>query len=75
MIKIEKNVPVPPKEGRPNKYPFESMDVGDSFELKGVPKTTALNSANSWASRHNKKAKFIIRYDKETKILRLWRTK
>lgn len=35
-IEIEKGIPVPParpagKGGRESKYPFESMDVGDSF--------------------------------------------
>lgn len=75
MIKVDRNIPIPPKEGRPNKYPFESMKIGDSFEVRDVPKTTVLNAANSWAKRHNKKVKFEIRYDKEKRILRIWRTK
>ena len=74
MIKIDKNIPIPSKEGRPNKYPFEVMDVGDSFELKNTTKTTVLNAANSWAKRHNKKVKFAIRYDKQKRTLRIWRT-
>lgn len=36
MFTIDKNVPPPPKghggpAGRPSKYPFASMEVGDSF--------------------------------------------
>lgn len=75
MIKVEKNIPIPDKKARPLKYPFDSMLVGDSFELNDIPKTTALNAANAWARRHNPKAKFTIRYDKETRILRIWRIK
>lgn len=55
------------------KYPFSSMNVGDSFEVEDAPKTTVLNAAVSWASRHNKKAKFTIRH-KDGKT-RIWRTK
>lgn len=38
MIKIDKNIPIPPKRGRPKKYPFDEMEVGDSclVKTKGV---------------------------------------
>lgn len=73
MIKIEKNVPIPSTKGRKMKYPFPLMNVGDSFELKDVPKNTVLNAANSWCSRHNKKAKFTIRFIDG--VTRIWRIK
>lgn len=73
-FKIESGVPMPNTKGRKGKYPFAEMAIGDSFELpKGSPKTTVLNAANNWAKRHNKKARFSIRYHNE--ILRIWRTK
>jgi hypothetical protein len=39
-VKIEKGVPLPPNynqpgKGRPAKYPFRKMEVGDSFFLAG----------------------------------------
>lgn len=73
MIKVQKNIPIPIKKGRPAKYPFSSMSVGDSFEVNGAPKNTVLNSAISWCSRHNKKAKFSIRF--EDGKTRIWRIK
>lgn len=33
MIKIEKNVPIK-KMKKESKYPFEKMDIGDSFEVE-----------------------------------------
>lgn len=74
MIKVQKNIPIPKtSQGRPAKYPFNTMDVGDSFEVKDAPKNTVLNAAVSWASRHNKKAKFSIRHDNGK--TRIWRTR
>lgn len=74
MIKIQKGIPIPATTaGRPGKYPFAEMDIGDSFELKDVPKNTVLNAARNWASRNNKKAKFTIRH--ENKTTRIWRIK
>lgn len=74
MIKIQKDIPMPDTTaGRPGKYPFNEMEVGDSFELKGVPKNTVLNAANSWAKRNKKKYKFSIRFDNGN--TRIWRTK
>ncbi len=32
-IKIEKNVPLPPKNG--SKYPWDALKVGDSFKVEG----------------------------------------
>lgn len=33
MIRIDKNIPIPPKvyRGRPSRYPFADMAIGDSF--------------------------------------------
>lgn len=31
MVKLEKNVPIPPRRGREAKYPWRQMKVGDSF--------------------------------------------
>ncbi len=73
MIKVQKNIPIPSKKGRPSKYPFKDMKPGESFEVTDAPKNTVLNAANSWSKRHNKSARFTIRHS-EGKT-RIWRTK
>lgn len=73
MIKIDKRVSIPPGgKGRKSKYPFSAMNVGDSFEVDDVKKNTLLSAAQSWASRHNKKAQFTIRhFEGKTRIWRI----
>ncbi len=72
MIAIEKNIPIPNTKGRKAKYPFATMEVGDSFLLEKVPKNTVLNAARSWAIRHKKKHVFTIRFiDGNTRIWRI----
>ena len=44
MIEIEKGIPLPSKPvtregGCKPKYPFQAMEVGDSFEVKAPPKS------------------------------------
>jgi len=67
-IEIQKNIPIPnptSSSGRPPKYPFRTMEIGDSFlarskEIGGVCNT----------SRYKPK-KFISRTTEEG--LRIWR--
>lgn len=41
MIPIEKNVPIPERAvGPKTKYPFASMQIGDSFFIPGMEKFT-----------------------------------
>ena len=65
--KIEKNVPRPVNPHI--KYPFEGMDIGDSFLYTGDR-----SKINSAAHNHGKRSdtKFSIR--KEGKGFRVWRT-
>jgi hypothetical protein len=87
MYKVEKNIamPNPVRNGVPYyKYPFYTMNVGDSFAVPVDPSTT-LNyirvsnrlSACIW---HQKKRKdnngrtFATRTDKVNRIIRVWRT-
>lgn len=51
---IEKGVPLPIHWGRgaPAKYPFNSMEVGDSFFVAGgTRERNALRTAASWAGK------------------------
>lgn len=64
MLQVEKNVPLP------KKYPFDEMEVGDSFELLDTMKRNTVNIA---ARRYGDKTgkKFVVRT--KDKKLRCWR--
>ena len=80
-IEINKDLPPPPlTEGRPRKYPFPDMAVGDSF---AVPLSGATSrgedmaairlrgSAIRYARTHV--GKFTVRTDREAGEARCWR--
>ena len=82
MIHIEKDVPPPErKTGRPPKYPFMKMEVGDSFTLplagtltnKGSD--TVTQRLRSATENHTKKygRKFMLRTLKDEGVVRCWR--
>lgn len=73
MEKIQKNLPMPKPvgAGRPTKYPWNTMEVGDSFALPTLDYNTALAYC-SGASRRYKK-QFKTRFYKGE--YRIWRTK
>jgi hypothetical protein len=81
MINIEKNVPAPSQQtGRPRKYPFPSMEVGDSFAIplqgimtpRGDKATAQVTSAAVFYARMHG-MKFSIRTDNENNVVRCWR--
>lgn len=66
---IEKGIPLPSGgAGRIPKYPFRSMEVGDSFF--SVEKSARV-SACQWARREGSGVKFVTA--KEGNGLRIWR--
>lgn len=53
-IKIDKNVPIPPGAGRKTQiYPFEDMEVGDSFFVAGKNSDQLTNAAAHYRKRNN----------------------
>lgn len=54
---IEKGIPVPKLvgTGRRNKYPFESMEVGDSFFVKDGKVKTLSRSCGTYGKRLERK--------------------
>lgn len=72
-LKLSSKHPVPPKQ--PGKYPWATMQVGQSFYFEGGRGSQAsiISTAKSWARRHNKKARFTTR--KEDKGFRIFRIK
>ena len=62
-IKIEKNIPLPGPvhAGRPPKYKFDEMDVGDSFKVKAIYQTLYTAVKRYTSKEKNKSKQFEIR--------------
>jgi hypothetical protein len=81
MITVDKNTPLlPTRMGRPCKYPFAELQVGDSFAipLAGIMRSNGdlavvrLGAAAvSYARRYG--GKFTVRTDRENNSARCWR--
>jgi len=58
-FQIEKGLEIPPIDrtgtGRPEKYPWASMGVGDSFFVDGVTRLTVRSAAYAAGKRHGMK--------------------
>ena len=76
-IKIDKDIPITHtlhSGGRVSKYPFEDMEVGDSFLIKCTKAkshsvaATLINSA-----KRVMPCKFTTKYVKEERGTRIWR--
>ena len=74
-IKVENNVPIPQPNTKQSKYPWNKMEVGDCFIVKGKyshkKQVNIASTANGWAKRNNPNAKFTVR--KDEKGIRIWR--
>lgn len=75
MIIIEKNVALPPRRnplstGRPRIYPFDIMDVGDSFAVPMKKKNAVATTANRYGKNNN--MKFTTRV-MDNGTIRVWR--
>ena len=68
MIEIDKDIPRP-LSTKGSKYPFERMDLGDSFFVPGITSSHLSNGARQWGRHHN--MKFVVR--KEADGARVWR--
>ena len=69
-MEIKRNVPIPkairpPGKGR-RKYPFDSMDVGDSFFLPGREKNTLSNHASTVGRKMGRKFSTRLCWMQET---------
>jgi len=70
---VVKNVPVPPSKMAPNKYPFNKMNVGDSFLVPFVD-VTNINSLRQSCYYHARRygPKFrVITEDKGFRVFRI----
>ena len=69
MIKINKDIPVPNTRVR-REYPYDSMEIGDSFHVDGASLAVVCNS--NW--RHGKKLGMKFIAAKDDTGVRVWRT-
>ena len=84
MFEIQKHIPIPESRGRPgiaNGYPFDSMEVGDSFAVQVDPGKTMASVQKHVRSvacspNHRKKHKYVTRslVENERVVVRIWRT-
>jgi hypothetical protein len=82
MYKIEKGIDIPKstnngKRGNPRRYPFDKMEIGDSFFVESKNLSKARNSITSCAAiytkKHNPEAKFMSLTIENG--IRVWRIK
>ena len=69
MIKINKGIPIPNSKVR-RAYPYEVMDIGDSFYVEGASLPVVCNS--NW--RYGKKLGMKFIASKDERGVRVWRT-
>jgi len=87
MYKVDKNIPTPnpTRNGIAfYKYPFFTMNVGDSFAVPVDPTTTlnysrvanrvAIAIYNQKKRSNNNNMQFCYRTDKVNRVIRVWRT-
>lgn len=80
-VEIEKGIPIPPKcSGKIGQfsYPFDDMEIGDSFAVPfGAESSRIQNKVSSaismWKKRTASGAKFSTRVLREEGIIRCWR--
>jgi len=73
---IEKGIPIPEKELK-QKYPYNLMEVGDSFKLVSIDNKDIVRlqtSAVQYRRRFNNDRRFVVRRISENEI-RIWRVK
>lgn len=71
-IQIDKNVPMPEARNA-TEYPFEGMEIGDSFFVSGKTSDQLTNAASHWRKKNG--WGFSARNISEPKGARIWRTK
>lgn len=70
MYKIEKGVPIPDRRLKIIKYPWETMDIGDSFFVEGKHTRNLTGAAHNYGKNHNK----IFSCRTVNNGVRVWRT-
>lgn len=81
-IKIEKGIPIPTTIPKGSKFPFDKMEVWDSFAIpiveitdkgKLIHNSSSVSTAAGHFCRTHKGYKFVVRTLREQEIIRCWR--
>jgi len=71
---VESHIPMPVvKLGRPTKYPFGAMEVGDSFFLSGASYDLVAPAARMFGTRHGRKYRVRTVTENGSRGVRVWR--
>lgn len=78
---IEINIPLPPPKppkpkrpvGRPRKWPWRELEVGQSFVLTGWEKASVIGGCHQKGAYYKRKYIFAV-LDEAAKMYRVWRT-
>jgi hypothetical protein len=70
MITIEKNVPIP-RRGRPATYPFQEMEIGDSFLIPEQDEIARVSRAAYMYGNRNGKTFAVRRTEAGQRVWRL----
>lgn len=70
-IKIEKGIPLPKQNGRAVRYPFDGMEINDSFYVPGIKSSADIRGSIGYAMA-KRGWKFACRKDGDG--VRVWRT-
>jgi hypothetical protein len=65
-VKIDKNIPMPPARPKGQIYPWEEMEIGDSFLSRATTASLAQYANNKYKPKH-------FRVGLEGKYFRVWR--
>lgn len=71
VIKIDKGIPVPPENSHASKYPFDLMEIGDSFFVSAEERKP--DHMRSTASIHGKRIQKRYSVRKVENGTRVWR--
>lgn len=74
MFEIQKHIPIPDARSAPKAYPFQQMDIGDSFSVPLSARKNARVAASVDAQRNGRKYVTRTLVEDEKYICRIWRT-
>lgn len=72
-FKIDKSVPIPAKRKGRSKYPFATMEVGDSFLVDAASRIKTVSALAVYKKKAHPKQKFTVRRVEDG--VRVWRIK
>lgn len=73
-VLVEKGVPLPFRGTNVLRYPYDTMEVGDSFALPAGRYAAVSNTAGSYGKKHGRTFAIRKRVEEGAHVVRCWRT-